>query len=97
MFLDEIEAQPPSEFTEAEVSNCVCFNTSSDSIVFPVQYEEDLDATYQWAELDNACVKSASLSSDGRTITLEIVDGFDPDKVSLPEGTNVRDLVLCWV
>jgi len=73
---------PPEEFSK----DCfACFNTSSQSITFPLAQSGDDDddggGSYDWIELDHNGVAGASLSRNQRVVELRIVDKFDPEKV----------------
>jgi hypothetical protein len=87
--IDGVEKRPPTQFTDADIPEFVSFNISSDSLTFLVQNDDD-DTIYDWIELDRAGVSKTTFEQDHTTITLQMQKGFDPAKITLPEGTKVR-------
>jgi len=86
--LDDMPIEPPYEFDDGQITAFVCFNTASDTVTFPAQNGKVGAGNYDWIELDRSCVVTTALDASGNTLTLTIEKDFDPDKVSLPAGTE---------
>mgnify|MGYP003332920669 CR=1 FL=1 len=91
--VDDVEIHTPRAFSDADIEPFVCFNTSSNSIVFSAQDADDTSLNYKWIELGQTDVSKCVLQDDNKTITLQIVPDANPDKISLPSGTEVG--LLC--